>query len=317
MVPYAEALSIILGRVQALPAERATLDQALGRTLAADLLAGWALPAFDNSQMDGYAVIAAGLASAAADQPVVLPVSQRILAGARTPEALRPSSVARVMTGAPMPPGADAVVMQEDVRVEADGRVSFREPVEAGEYVRRSGDDLASGAVAVAGGAVLGPSELALLATLGQVRIPVFRRPRVAVLSTGDELVELGQATPGRLVDSNGLALALRLRQLGCEVVELGVARDDRASLLERFQAASGCDVVISSAGVSVGEADFVKEVLGMLGAEIHLEKVAIRPGKPLVFATRPGQLYFRAPRKPGLQPGDLRGSSWPRRSGG
>lgn len=299
MVPYSEALSIILSRMPLLPAERATLDQSLGRTLASDIVAGWALPSFDNSQMDGYAVVAADLAGASADRPVTLAVSQRILAGAQNPPLLLPGTVARVMTGAPVPPGSDAVVMQEDVQLEADGRVSFREPVDAGTYVRKTGSDLALGAAALGRGALLGPSELALLATLGHVRLPVIRRPRVAVLSTGDELVELGQAAPGRLVDSNGLVLSLRLRQLGCDVVELGIAGDDRAALQRRFQAASGCDGVISSAGVSVGEADHVKEILTGLGATLHLEKVAIRPGKPLVFATGHGQFFFGLPGNP------------------
>lgn len=298
MTPYALARELILSRVQTLPAERVALELAAGRSLAEDLVARAALPAFDNSAMDGYALRAADLATASAQKPVALRVTARLTAGDVADGTLQPGQAARIMTGAPLPPGADAVVMQEEVQ--RDGELAtFTAPVEVGEHVRRAGEDIDVGAVAVRAGVALGASELALLASLGHTQLFVHRRPRVALISTGDELVNLGASAPGKLVDSNAVGLAVRLRQLGAEVVNLGVAGDSPEALRARFLAARGCDVVCSTAGVSVGEKDHVKQVLTGLGATLLLEKVAIRPGKPLAFAASESALYFGLPGNP------------------
>jgi molybdopterin molybdotransferase len=299
MIPYEQALLHILERVEPLAAERLPLELARGRALVESIHADRALPPFDNSQMDGYALRSADLARASANAPVRMRIGQRVPAGAPA-GPLSAGECARVLTGAPVPPGADAVVMQEDVRVEGEQAI-FSEPTESGSYVRRSGEDIRPNELAVSLGRRLGASELALLASLGHSHVRVHRRPRVALISTGDELVELGQRSPpaDRIVDSNALALGIRLHELGAEPVQLGLVGDQRDAMRERFRAARGCEVVISSAGVSVGDKDYVKEILRDLGAELHLEKVAIRPGKPLVFATAAGALYFGLPGNP------------------
>lgn len=298
MTPYLDALELILSRVQPLPSERVPLELAAGRALSSALVAPVTLPPADNSAMDGYALRAGDTVNASETRPAVLQVVQRITAGDRVELALSSGQAARIMTGGVLPPGSDAVVKQEDVTRDGDA-LQIPEPCEPGENVRRAGEDIRAGDTAVDSGATLTASELALLASLGQTHVSVHRRPRVAVLSTGDEIAELGSNRPGKLVDSNALALSIRLRELGCEVVALGVAPDDPEAIRARFEAARGCDVVISSAGVSVGEKDYVKSVLQALGAELHLEKVAIRPGKPLVFATTATQLFFGLPGNP------------------
>ncbi|MBS2030348.1 MAG: molybdopterin molybdotransferase MoeA [Deltaproteobacteria bacterium] len=298
MPPYPDALQTILSHVQPLPTERVPLELALGRALASDAVSRALLPAVDNSAMDGYAVRSDDLKSASESKPVVLKIVERITAGDSPQSTLSAGQAARIMTGGALPPGADAVVMQEDVEVQGSSAL-FRESVDAGEYIRRAGEDIRPGDVAVRAGQALGASELALMASIGETHASVHRRPRVAILATGDELVDFGSNAPGKLVDSNSLALALRLRELGCDVTALGVARDEPAAIQARFEAAAGADVIVSSAGVSVGDKDFVKPVLKALGATLHIERVAIRPGKPLVFATRPGQLFFGLPGNP------------------
>ena len=298
MTPYPSALQAILSNAQPLPTERAPLELAFGRALATDAVSRVLLPAVDNSAMDGYAVRSEDLKNAAESKPVTLKIVERITAGDSPQSTLSAGQAARIMTGGALPPGADAVIMQEDVEVQGSSAV-FRESVDAGDYVRRAGEDIRPGDVAVRAGKSLGASELALLASIGETHVSVHRRPRVAILATGDELAELGSHAPGKLVDSNSLALTLRLRELGCDVTALGVARDEPEAIRARFEAAAGADVIVSSAGVSVGEKDFVKPVLQALGAKTLIERVAIRPGKPLVFATRPGQLYFGLPGNP------------------
>ena len=298
MTPYPSALQAILANAQPLPTERAPLELAIGRALATDAVSRVLLPAVDNSAMDGYAVRSEDLKNASESKPVTLKIVERITAGDSPQSTLNTGQVARIMTGGALPPSADAVVMQEDVEVQGSSAV-FRESVDAGDYVRRAGEDIRPGDVAVRAGESLGASELALLASIGETHVSVHRRPRVAILATGDELAELGSHAPGKLVDSNSLALTLRLRELGCDVTALGVARDEPEAIRARFEAAAGADVIVSSAGVSVGEKDFVKPVLQALGAKTLIERVAIRPGKPLVFATRPGQLYFGLPGNP------------------
>jgi molybdopterin molybdotransferase len=245
VTPYPQALQTILSMVPPLPPERVQLEVADGRALAADAVAQSALPARDNSAMDGYAVRSGDLSRASANSPVALQVASRITAGDAAEVPVEPGQAARIMTGGAMPAGADAVVMQEDVERRGD-QALFSEPVEPGEHVRRAGDDIRGGEIAVAAGVELGASELALLAALGHTQLSVHRRPRVALISTGDEIAEFGHGSPGKLVDSNALALGIRLRAMGAEVVQLGVAPDDPQAIRARFEAARGADVVVS-----------------------------------------------------------------------
>lgn len=298
MLSVDEALQNILREVEPLPPERIGLGEALHRILAEDVLSGRLLPPFDNSQMDGYAVRAADLRGASDESPIALEVTSRIFAGDRPTRRVGPGEAARIMTGAPMPPGADAVVMQERTTVDGD-RVSIAHAPNAGEFVRPAGEDCRPGDRVLAAGTVLTPGHIALLAALGRSELSVFQRPRVGILSTGDELCRIDEAPDGRIVDSNAWGLMAQVLAAGAIPVRLGVARDDRAEIDRLLAAASGCDVVLTSGGVSVGEKDFVLEALEALGVELRFWKVAMRPGKPLAFGVQGSRLFFGLPGNP------------------
>ncbi len=260
--------------------ETVALEQALGRVLACRLTAVVDVPPFDNSAMDGYALNAADLA---AEGNTVLPVSQRVAAG-DMPAPLRPASAARIFTGAPLPPGADTVVMQEQCRA-AEGRVVIEAPVTRGRHVRRQGEDLRSGEQILAAGTRLQPQHLGLAASTGSAALEVFRRLRIATLFTGNELVPPGTPLdPGRIYNSNRYALNSLLQNLGCEVMDLGIIGDDYEATLEALlQAAAGSDLILTSGGASVGEEDHIKNAITTLG-RLELWRIAVKPGKPLAF---------------------------------
>lgn len=285
LTPLEDALAAVLAQAQPLPgAAFVDLLQADGRVLAADCIAPLQVPPLDNSAMDGYAVRSAEVAQAGA----VLPVSQRIPAG-QVGTALQPGTAARIFTGAPLPPGADAIVMQEDCTVLDDGRVRFDAVPQPGQFVRRAGQDIALGSTALQAGLRLTPAALGLAASLGLAQLPVARRPRVALFSTGDELALPGSIAPqdlppGHIFNSNRYVLASLLQRWGCEVVDGGILPDDRvATHAALAQAAQDCDLLVTSAGVSVGEEDHVRPVVEQLGA-LSLWKIAMKPGKPFAF---------------------------------
>ena len=285
LTPLEDALAAVLAQAQPLPgAAFVDLLQADGRVLAADCIAPLQVPPLDNSAMDGYAVRSAEVAQAG----TVLPVSQRIPAG-QVGTALRVGTVARIFTGAPLPPGADAIVMQEDCTVLDDGRVRFDAVPQPGQFVRRAGQDIALGSTALQAGLRLTPAALGLAASLGLAQLPVARRPRVALFSTGDELALPGSIAPqdlppGHIFNSNRYVLASLLQRWGCEVVDGGILPDDRvATHAALAQAAQDCDLLVTSAGVSVGEEDHVRPVVEQLGA-LSLWKIAMKPGKPFAF---------------------------------
>jgi molybdopterin molybdotransferase len=220
--------------------------------------------------------------------PARLTVGGRVPAGATAARALRAGEAFRIFTGAPLPEGADSVIPQEEVTAE-DGSLLISRPVKAGEYVRPRGEDMRGGEQVLERGRALGPAEIGLLATLGRAQVSAVRRPRVGILSTGDEIVDLGGALgPGQISNSNSYSLMAQVAEAGALSVNLGVARDRLEDIETRLGWGLGCDALISSAGVSVGEHDFVKAALARLGAEQHLWLVDMRPGKPIAFATIP-----------------------------
>lgn len=285
LTPLEDALAAVLAQAQPLPGGAfVDLLQADGRVLAADCIAPLQVPPLDNSAMDGYAVRSVEVAQTG----TVLPVSQRIPAG-QVGTALQVGTVARIFTGAPLPPGADAIVMQEDCTVLDDGRVRFDAVPQPGQFVRRAGQDIALGSTALQAGLRLTPAALGLAASLGLAQLPVARRPRVALFSTGDELALPGSIAPqdlppGHIFNSNRYVLASLLQRWGCEVVDGGILPDDRAATHAALaQAAQDCDLLVTSAGVSVGEEDHVRPVVEQLGA-LSLWKIAMKPGKPFAF---------------------------------
>jgi molybdopterin molybdotransferase len=282
-----EASRRILADIRALPTETIPLREALGRVLADDVLSPIEHPPWDNSSMDGYAVRAADVESASAERPIALPVLETIPAGQRPTRRVEPGTASRIMTGAPIPDGADSVIRVEDTDG-GEARVEIRDARDVRRNVRPKGEDLQIGALAVARGETLGPAQIGVLASVGAARIAVHRRPRVAVLASGDELVDVDQFDAvrrgDRIVSSNSYTLVASARALGADVIDLGIVPDDPGAYAERLQSALDCDLLITSGGVSVGAFDFTKDVLTSLGAELHLWRVRMRPGAPLGF---------------------------------
>jgi molybdopterin molybdotransferase len=295
VLSVADAARAVIDRIPRLPSEHVPLERAAGRILAADLVAPRALPGFDNSAMDGYA-------ARSADLPGTLPVAGAIAAGHLDVPALPAGAALRIFTGAPMPAGANTVVIQEDAVRDGD---RVRLPASpAGDNVRVIGEDVAIGEIALPAGTRLTGWDIGLCAALGLEALPVARAPRVALIATGDELVDVATAPrPGQLVDSSVHALAALVREAGGTAERLGIARDDLASLADRLAAAGDHDVVITTGGVSVGDRDHVREALAAAGISLELYKVAMRPGKPFSFgirpATRPGAPVFGLPGNP------------------
>lgn len=295
MLTVEEALERILARVRPLAAERVDARLALGRVLAEPVVSRRELPPWPNASMDGYAVRAADTARA----PVRLLVVGRVAAGAVPARPVGPGEAMRIFTGAPLPEGADAVVPQEEVE-RAGEHVLVRAPVSPGAAVRPRGEDVRVGDRVLEPGRVLGPAELGLLAALGHSPVLVHRRPRVAVLSTGDELADFGREPgPGQIPNTNTYALLAQAQAAGAEAVSLGVAPDRLDAIEERLRWGAAADVLVSSAGVSVGEFDLVREALVRAGAELHLWQVAMRPGKPITFGTLGPRLVFGLPGNP------------------
>ena len=293
-----EALEQILSRVQALPTERVEVTAALARVLAELIVSTREIPPWPNSSMDGYALRAA---DTRADK-AVLAVVGRIVAGVMPERALRAGEAMRIFTGAPLPEGADAVIPQEEVEDAgaSNGTITVRGRVDPGAYVRRAGEDVRPGDVVLSPGRVLGPAEIGLLATLGHAQVQVHRRPRVAILSTGNELADLGvEPGPGQIPNTNTYSLMAQAREAGAEPINLGVVPDQLDAIEERLRWGRDADVLVSSAGVSVGELDLVKEALTRCGAELHLWRVSMRPGKPITFGSLDGRAVFGLPGNP------------------
>jgi len=291
---FESARTLILAQVHPLTGESVPLLDAVGRVLDREFTAPCDLPRFDNSAMDGYALRAGD-----AHPGARLRVTGYIPAGGRAEPAVEAGCAVRIMTGAPIPPGCDRVIPVE----ETDGglaEVLLRASASPGDHIRRRGEDISSGSPVLAAGTLLRPAEISLLVTCGRTRVSVHRRPKVAILSTGDELVEPGaELSPETIVDSNSWALAAAVREVGAEPILLGIARDNHASLREKLRLGLTADALITSAGVSAGDRDLVREVLEDLGVTPLFWKVDIKPGRPTAFGMAGKVPVFSLPGNP------------------
>jgi len=304
MISVEEALEKILSYVDVLEAEEEYILDCLGRVLAEDVHSTINIPPLDNSAMDGYAVQARDTEGASASSPRVLRVIGEVAAGYITREEVVPGTAIRIMTGAPIPKGADAVVQFEDT--DEEKRKSAKKPlaeigimrkVGKGTNIRLAGEDIASGSLVLNAGMVLRPQEIGVLASLGREVVRVIRRPTVAILATGDELVDIKEPLPpGKIYNSNTYSLAAQVIRYGGVPKILGIARDNIKALEDKIKQAKDADLLITSAGVSVGEYDVVKDVLARLG-EVTFWTVRMKPGKPLAF----GVLHLGKKRIPHL----------------
>jgi molybdopterin molybdotransferase len=311
LVRLEDALARMLDGVEPLPVEQLPLVAAQGHVLADPIDSRLTLPPWDNSAMDGFAVRATDVAAATAERPVRLEVQGEAAAGRRAGGAVEPRTTLRILTGAPLPAGSDAVVPVEDTDAEPGSAmlpaaVEVRHAAAPGAHVRRAGSDLVAGRRLLERGIVLGAAELAVAAAGGHGVLPVHRRPRVAVLATGDELVPAGEPlSEAQIPDSNSIGLVAQARQCGAEAVSLGISGDELGIVLDRLrEGIAQAEVIVVSGGVSVGARDVVKDAFAELGT-LELWRVAVQPGKPLAFARasgggeRPPALLFGLPGNP------------------
>jgi molybdopterin molybdotransferase len=301
VIPLGDARARVLRDCHLLGTVDVSVDDAFGLVTAAEVLASGDVPPFANTAMDGFAVVAADTIGASESSPIRLPVVGTVAAGTRDPVTVGRGSAARIMTGAAIPPGADAVVMVELCRPSPDGsEVEVLAEVGAGNHVRPAGDDLVAGEPVIAAGTELTAGHLGLLAGVGCTSVSTVRRARVGVMSTGDELVEGdGDLAPGQIHDANRHSLLALVREVGADAVDLGIVSDDaeaiRAAIVEGVES---CDALVTSGGVSMGDFDYVKVVLDEIG-DMDWMQVAIRPAKPLAFGTVDGVPVFGLPGNP------------------
>jgi molybdopterin molybdotransferase len=299
LVPFAEARAGVLERLAPLPVREVGLTDALGCVLATDVAAAEDLPPFANSAMDGFAARGADLAGAGEDQPVALKITGEVFAGTGRLPTVEPGAAASIMTGGALPPGADTVVPVEQTSVEGDTVLVRLDPGPR-RFVREAGEDVRQGTVVLERGRVLDPAAIGMLASVGRKTVPVHPRPRVMVVSTGDELVDPGEPLgPGQIRDSNSWLLVAQVRAAGADALRCDKLRDDPEALRRGFAlAAAEGDLVITSGGVSVGERDYTKQVLATLG-DVRSFKVAMQPGMPQAFGVAAGTPLYGLPGNP------------------
>jgi molybdopterin molybdotransferase len=295
LLPVNEALERVLDLCVPLDRERVRIDDAVGRVTAEDVLAVRTLPPWNNSAMDGYALRSVDVTQA----PRRLAVVETIHAGQTPKRTLEAGQAARIMTGAPLPTGADAVVMQEKANRLDEETVEILESVGPGTHVREAGEDVKAGALLLVQGTPLGLPEAAALWAQGLDHVTVHQRPRVAIASSGDELCAVGEAPEGRIVDTNSPVMALGVRRAGGIATPLGVAKDRLDAVTALFEKGLSYDVLVTVSGASVGEKDFAQTALADLGVPMDFWKVAMKPGKPLAVGRKNGTLVFSLPGNP------------------
>ncbi|OFW61279.1 MAG: hypothetical protein A2133_11000 [Actinobacteria bacterium RBG_16_64_13] len=299
MISIDEARARVLAEALPLSLEARPLAEVLGAVLGGEIVAAHSVPPFDNSGMDGFAVRAGDTVEATPERPVRLTVAETIPAGTMAGRVVQPGEAAKIMTGAPVPGGADAVV-QVEVTQETQGQVLVFEAAKRGKNIRRAGEDVMAGDRVLKAGSVLNPAEIGLLASLGLATVQVHRRPRIAIVSTGSELVEVDQPLGhGQIHNSNSYSLRAQCQQVGIEPYALGIVADDYEATKRLIEKGLEYDVLLTSGGVSVGQFDFIKDVQDELGVERRLWGVAMKPGKPLVFGVRDRTLVFGLPGNP------------------
>lgn len=292
----------ILKRIERLPAEQLPLAAASGRTTAEDILSGDAIPPFDNTAMDGFGLRHTDTADATEAHPVRLKVSAIVEAGTEELPQIQPGEAARIYTGAPIPPGIDCVIPFEHTHSYDDEQVEISKPVPNGHSIRRAGDDLRVGEVAIPAGTVLNPAAIGLLATVGCSQVPVVRRPRVAVHSSGNELIPVEQALcPGKIRNSNLYSICARLERWGADVLPRPVLIDTPEAVRDGLNETLALrpDAIVTTGGVSAGDLDYIREVARELGSDVQVRRVNMKPGKPLVDGTIGGVPFFGLPGNP------------------
>ena len=299
MIEFEEARALALSALKTRPPESVLLAGALGRTLARDIKARENIPPFDKATMDGYALRAEDIRAAGKDAAVELEVLEDLPAGRVSRRSVGRGQAVRIMTGAPLPKGADAVVMVEDTE-RSGGRVIIRRAVRPADNTGQAGEDLKKGELVLERGAVIGPAETGMLAATGLARVPVVRRPKLAVIATGDEIVEPGERkAAGQIRNSNGPALLAMALRAGADAKYLGIARDKSSSLRAKLARAKGTDILVLTGGVSVGDYDLVRNELRAAGVKPVFWQVRIKPGKPVFFGRRGSRLVFGLPGNP------------------
>ena len=299
MLSVEEALQKILSEVAVLDTESVPIMESLGQVLAEDIKSDINVPPLDNSAMDGYAVQSRDTKGASENTPKILKVIDTVIAGTIPKKEVVPGTAVRIMTGAPIPRGADSVVQFEDTDEENRKKTSPDQPVKQvgifsearpGQSIRLAGEDVARGKIVLKQGTVIRPAEIGLMASIGYSRVKVIRRPVVAVLSTGDELVEIGQPLPeGKIYDSNAYSIASQVKRYGCVPIILGISRDDEKELVSKLKEAQDADMLLTTGGVSMGDYDMVKDILARDG-DMVFWKVRVKPGKPLAFGKIKGK---------------------------
>jgi molybdopterin molybdotransferase len=299
MISVEKALKTILVNFRPLGLEKINILEARKRVIGEDIFAPHNIPSADNSAMDGYALHHIDIKGATQDKPLQLKIIEDIPAGKVALKKIKRGEAARIMTGAVIPEGADSVIRQEDTKKNGKTVVIYTS-AEKGANIRFAGEDVRKGDLVVNKGSSLRPADIGMLAALGKAFISVYQKPRVAIMSTGDELVDIETNPPlGKIINSNSYSLAAQVMECGGIPIMLGISKDKKLDLQEKFKTALHADVIISSGGVSVGDFDFVKDVMGEIGNAMHFWQVAMRPGKPLAFGAIESVPLFGLPGNP------------------